>query len=146
MTNQIKIAIDPGKGGAMAVRYPDGKVVVTNFTTETEMRDELEQVLAYDDLAQISAILERVHAMPGQGVTSMFSFGANYGYWRGVLQGLRIPFTEVHPRTWQKGLMLGKVQGVERKRKLKQVASERYPDQKVTLKNADALLLLEVGV
>ena len=83
----------------MAVRYPDGKVVVTNFTTETEMRDELEQVLAYDDATQISAVLERVHAMPGQGVTSMFSFGANYGYWRGVLQGLRIPFTEVHPRT-----------------------------------------------
>ena len=115
--------------------------------TELQSRvDELEQVLAYDDAAQISAILERVHAMPGQGVTSMFSFGANYGYWRGVLQGLRIPFTEVHPRTWQKGLMLGKVQGAERKRKLKQVASERYPDQKVTLKNADALLLLEVGV
>ena len=42
--------------------------------------------------------------------------------------------------------MLGKVQGAERKRKLKQVASERFPDQKVTLKNADALLLLEVGV
>jgi len=107
------------------------------------MRDELENVLAYDGTAEIRAVLERVHSMPAQGVSSTFKLGANYGYWRGVLQGLRIPFREVTPQKWQRAVLVpGKLQGPERKRALKQVAQERFPQLKVTLKTADALLML----
>lgn len=141
--NEVIIAIDPGCSGAMAVSYPNGTVTSHPFVCEADMRDELEEVLNYDDAVSFRAILERVHAMPGQGVTSMFRFGTNYGYWRGLLQGLRIPFIEVTPQQWQKGLHLSpKLKGAERKRALKQLAAERYPDSKVTLKNADALLML----
>ena len=143
MTNKIRIAIDPGVGGAMAVQYPDGKIVATAFDCEATMRDELETVLAYDDTCEVHAVLERVRSMPGQGVKSMFTFGQNYGYWRGVLQGLRIPFHEVLPREWQRGLLIsGKLKGAERKKALQQIAKERFPHLKVTLKTADALLML----
>jgi hypothetical protein len=143
MSNTIRIAIDPGVGGAMAVQYPDGSITAHEFDCEATMRDELENVLAYDGTAEIRAVLERVHSMPAQGVSSTFKLGANYGYWRGVLQGLRIPFREVIPQKWQRAVLVpGKLQGPERKRALKQVAQERFPKLKVTLKTADALLML----
>lgn len=144
MGRVIKIAIDPGVGGAMAVKYPDGMTTAIAFDCESVMRDELETVLNYDDTAEVEAVLERVHAMPREGVSSVFKFGSNYGFWRGVLQGLRIPFYEVVPQQWQKGLSLSsKLKGPDRKRALKQLAAERYPEHKVTLKTADALLMLE---
>lgn len=142
----LKIAIDPGQAGAIAVQYPEGETIATPFEDEGTMRDLLkevkEQANANEDV-QIQAVLERVRSMPGQGVASMFKFGQNYGYWRGVLQGLEIPFHEVTPQKWQAGLHLAStVQGTERKKALKQIASERYPNLKVTLKTADALLML----
>ena len=68
----IYIGIDPGKDGALAI------------VGETDMR-----IIPFDELAYAEALsalnsrraiccLERVGAMPGQGVTSMFSFGENY--------------------------------------------------------------------
>lgn len=51
--------------------------------------------------------LEKVGARPGQGVTSMFSFG----YWSGVLEGLcagmNIPYTLIPPQTWMKEVLGG---------------------------------------
>lgn len=143
MSQLIKIAIDPGQGGAIAIEYPDGTTVAHPFEDESTARDDIETVLEYDDAAEIRAVIERVHAMPKQGVSSTFRFGANYGFWRGLLQANRIAFREVTPQSWQKGLSLkSSLQGAERKRVLKQIAAERYPNLKVTLANADALLML----
>ena len=36
-----------------------------------------------------------------QGVASAFSTGRGYGLWEGILAGLRVPYSIVHPRTWQ---------------------------------------------
>jgi hypothetical protein len=74
----------------------------------------------------------------------MFTFGANYGFWRGALQAAKIPFFEVMPKQWQKGLVSPKIKGADRKRALLQLAKERYPKIKVTLATADALLMLAV--
>lgn len=46
--------------------------------------------------------IEKVHAMPKQGVTSMFSFGKGYGIWLGLIAGLWIRVNEVAPQTWKK--------------------------------------------
>lgn len=46
--------------------------------------------------------LEHVSAMPGQGVTSMFTFGQGFGWIQGVLTTLRIPFELVRPQRWKK--------------------------------------------
>ncbi len=48
--------------------------------------------------------LEKAQAMPGQGVTSMFTIGHGYGLLRGLIVGIGVPHTLVHPRTWQKVL------------------------------------------
>ena len=46
--------------------------------------------------------IEKVHAMPKQGVTSMFSFGKGYGIWLGLIAGMWIRVNEVAPQTWKK--------------------------------------------
>ena len=48
--------------------------------------------------------IERAQAMPGQGVTSMFSIGLGHGILRGILAGLALPHSLVHPRAWQSAM------------------------------------------
>jgi crossover junction endodeoxyribonuclease RuvC len=48
------------------------------------------------------AYVEDVHAMPGQGVTSMFAFGRACGAVDGVLAALGISTTYVTPQRWKK--------------------------------------------
>lgn len=46
--------------------------------------------------------LERAGAMPGQGVTSMFKFGENFGFIQGLLAAYSIPYELVTPQKWKK--------------------------------------------
>jgi crossover junction endodeoxyribonuclease RuvC len=48
------------------------------------------------------AMVEQVGAMPGQGVTSMFTFGHAVGSVMGVLGALEIPVSSVTPQVWKK--------------------------------------------
>lgn len=50
-------------------------------------------------------IVEEVHAMPKQGVTSMFSFGTRFGEILGMLGTLGKPFILKKPQAWQKSIM-----------------------------------------
>lgn len=51
--------------------------------------------------------IERAQAMPGQGVSSMFSIGFGFGVWQGLLTGLRLPFEIVSPQKWQREMFVG---------------------------------------
>lgn len=66
-------------------------------------------VLLLRDMSPDYAFIERVHAMPGQGVTSMFSFGQSLGILKGAfasLDGLR-ELRIVGPKEWQKVMFKG---------------------------------------
>ena len=93
----IYIGIDPGKSGALARIAPDG-VIVAPYSPE-----EYASILA---LAGVEggcvACLEHVGAMPGQGVTSMFSFGENFGFIKGLLTANGVPYELVRPQKWKK--------------------------------------------
>ena len=58
--------------------------------------------LLMQQLSPHKAIVEKVGAMPGQGVSSMFSFGRSVGIIEGVLAAKQIPVTFVTPQSWQK--------------------------------------------
>ena len=51
-----------------------------------------------------AAFVEKVGAMPGQGVSSMFQFGRSVGMIEGVLAALEIPTNYVTPQVWQKAV------------------------------------------
>lgn len=133
----IYIGIDPGMSGGVALRFiASDSAVAYPFDTEAGMRECLEIY----DASQMFAMIERVHSMPRQGVASTFKFGQNYGFWRGLLIGLRIPFEEVTPRKWQTemGCLTGGDKNVSKAR-----AGQLFPNIKVTHAIADALLIAE---
>ncbi len=51
------------------------------------------------------ACLEKVQAMPKQGVSSTFKFGTNYGWWQGVLDSSKISYELITPNRWMKKVL-----------------------------------------
>ena len=107
------IGIDPGKDGALAVIIDSGKASIVPFDQDA-YRLVLRQFCMQARMAQTRAVLEHDGAMPGQGVTSMFSFGENFGYIKGLLEAFEIPYELVRPQRWKKEFGIsGKNQSVE---------------------------------
>ena len=51
---------------------------------------------------RVRCVVEKVGAMPGQGVTSMFNFGKNYGFILGALESFGFSYELVTPKKWKK--------------------------------------------
>jgi hypothetical protein len=77
----------------------------------------------------------------------MFTFGEGYGFLRGLLRGLGCVPRVVAPCRWQRPLGLGRAKDFPSdrawKNALKAEAQRRFPHLRVTLKTADALLILD---
>lgn len=104
------IGIDPGKSGAIAVIDNDGLVCQTCVFDEREYAKHLRQFTPFFNATgtgvvvqrKTFAVVEHVNAMPGQGVTSCFSFGQNLGFILGLLTAFRIPYELVRPQKWKR--------------------------------------------
>lgn len=100
----IYMGIDAGaKGGISYIDFDGGGVVSLPFSEDT-MIDVCQAMRGKECICY----LEQVHAMPNQGVTSMFHFGENFGYIRGVLEDNRINYVLVAPQKWKKYYGLGR--------------------------------------
>ena len=151
------IGIDPGLTGAVAV-LPEGLFFDTPVASVKKggkkvylVAEMVALFLVYrasevPDRAHV--YIEDVHAMPGQGVSSTFSFGRGYGLWEGIVAALGIPYTLVSPVRWKRAMMdgMGKEKGASRIR-----AGQLFPrfiGQLTRVKDhgrADALLIAEYG-
>lgn len=60
---------------------------------------------SHQDIGRVC--LEKVSAMPKQGVSSTFRFGTGWGMVRGVCAALAIPVVLVPPTVWKKQVLLG---------------------------------------
>lgn len=134
------IGIDPGKSGGVAWVDHDGVIPFARKMPDTV--HDLVDLLRVRDLSDAKCYLEKVHAMPGQGVTSMFTFGQGLGQIEGVLAALGIPFEWVTPQKWQAALSC-KTAGDKNVSKRK--AQELFPSVKWTHATADAALICEYG-
>lgn len=147
MSEFLTLGIDPGKSGGMALARADGSVVVAEAFRAEINASVL--VRRWKELYNITkAVMENVHAFPGQGVVSAFSFGENFGFWKGLLAAHDIRVEYVEPRVWQKSLgvrLPGHVQKTAHKNALKSLAAERNPHLKVSLATADAILISSYG-
>ena len=136
--NKIYIGIDPGKSGGICFLMDDE---IKTFKCPATTHDMAEELILAKDIRKCTAVVERVHSFPGQGVASTFNFGYNYGVWLGILSALHIPYQLCLPRKWMKFYGSMPKEKKDRKNHLKQLAQQMYPDHKVTLYNADAILL-----
>lgn len=118
------MGIDPGKKGAVGVI---GDVVGTWDCPKgiPEMSYLIHAILGEYGMPEFAA-LEKVGAMPGQGVKSMFSFGENFGAWQGILATTKIPFCSPRPKEWMKGVIPPKAD----KAKHVEVAQRQFPGVK----------------
>lgn len=94
----IYIGIDPGKKGAIALLNGD----TIHVSTFDGKRYAAMLKSAADSGEGAICCLEHVGARPGQGVTSMFSFGENFGFIQGLLTAYAIPYELVRPQKWKK--------------------------------------------
>ena len=148
---KVFIGIDSGANGGACVLYPDKAAFAAPIGSITEIRDILETVKKYTKAKShtLDCFVEEVTGYIGgkpQPASRSFVLGKSYGSILGLLVGLGIPFRTVRPQKWQTGL--SGVRGIEytaRKRRLKEIAAERYPQLKPTLKTADAILIADYG-
>lgn len=104
---RVFIGVDPGKKGAYAVirENADGTQNVSAKAWDDEQFvNDMTDLVSWTERrnGNVFCVVEKVGAMPGQGVTSMFSFGKSCGYIEGVLRAVKIPYQLVPPRTWKK--------------------------------------------
>ena len=142
----IHIGIDPGKSGGIAW-IQDGKLCVEKMPDTIKdvwemFRDIARECMTRGSGPACKAYLEQVHAMPGQGVTSCFTFGNGFGHLEMALTASGIPFERITPQKWQKalGCSTGGDKNVSKRR-----AQELFPGTKFTHATADAALIAEYG-
>ena len=146
------IGIDPGMTGAIAM-------IADNGTTVLHLQDMPDDELAFHELGRdlserladrgisLEAVfLEKVSAMPKQGVSSTFKFGMSFGMARLWACSLDAPMYFVTPQKWQK--VLDSAGGKQKDRSLL-FARRRWPGADLRLKKhhnrADALCIAEYG-
>lgn len=148
MTNQpITIAIDPGTNGAGAISgfTSHGDTLVLPI----EKTQEWANTISKEWGRPIQVFIERVQMwhgdndIPGKAMMLQKLF-RQQAELSGYFRALGCEVIEVHARTWQRCYPTPKGIGkTERKAKLRDMAAELYPFNKVNLKNCDALLILD---
>ena len=110
------IGIDPGLDGAVAIWQPGtfGLIVLDLPTVEVTRNEKKKRELATrsfflqlqsvidPNMTETTVMIEQVGAMPGQGVSSVFSFGRTYGAIEGVVASLGLSMRRVPPQVWTK--------------------------------------------
>ena len=160
----VYVGMDPGASGGIAYIKNGvaeaGKQAVTDADTWLVVSSIVKANTVYGAETlfrhNVFAVIEKVGgyikggedgsggAQPG---SAAFKFGASYGKLLMALTAAGIPFEEVTPQKWQKGLGVPPRKKDETKtqfkNRLKAKAQQLFPGVKVTLAVADALLLAE---
>jgi len=121
MKEKIIIGIDPGLDGGFAVIGNLTHIVptirampiITTTKGKRTMRTLDLSVIVGRMLAwvapceEVMVFIEKVHAMPKQGVSSSFKFGQGYGQLQGICAALGIGYQLVTPQAWMKSILAG---------------------------------------
>ena len=152
--NKTVIGIDPGANGAISFTSSIEKKLYSHKCHKliSGRRISVSMAVQAFNKEKKIAYIEKVHAMPHDGRSSLFKFGVNYGVWLGLLHSNRKinKIVEVSPQKWMKfwenkiGEKLPKIKK-DRKNKLKEIASV-YTDKPATLWNADSVLITMYGM
>jgi len=129
------LGIDPGLTGALVIldnKNPIEWMRMPVYMVGKSNRVNAAALAAFINDAKVdSAVIEQVGAMPGQGVTSMFTFGHACGTIMGVLGAIGIPHSLVTPQAWKKQAgIIGKDKDASRSRALQLWPHWRSLDKK----------------
>ena len=149
------IGIDPGINGAICF-FKNGEIIdVIDMPTMAEGKKNKRQINGQQVFNEISSriqsyasenikvVVEKVSAMPGQGVTSMFNFGQSFGVIKGICAAMQLPIFFVRPAKWKKHFELintqkdaSRTKAIEMFPKISPILSKKKDSNK-----ADAILI-----
>lgn len=141
------LGIDPGGSGGIALIDGSDVLLIRMPETDTELWQVFQALQEAQEYGTLTCCIEKVHSMPRQGVTSVFTFGMRYGKLLMGLTAAQIPYEEVRPQLWQKtlGVPTRNTKGGETKpqfkKRLRDKAQKMYPKSKIDLYTCDALLI-----
>jgi hypothetical protein len=154
------VGIDPGASGGLCLIQDDMVEAVAMPGTDKDVW--IWFLLRVKSRFRPFAMIEQVGGYIGKGQdkegnqekgggaangSAMFKFGRSAGMLEGFLVAAGIPYERVVPRKWQKGVgLVGKKKGETRtsfKNRGKALAQRLFPDEDVTLKTADAILIAD---
>lgn len=151
--------IDPGLSGAVAwidltpgkvptaVAVEDMPVVPKPSGKHGNMIEPVELYRLLSGRRPDLFVVEQVHAMPKQGVASMFTFGRSLGVVEGVIAGTGVPIHYASPSVWKAKAKLTR----EEKDVARSFAIRLFPNmgeylnRKNDIGRADALLIAMYG-
>lgn len=147
----ITIGVDPGLTGAIGFLRDGVFLAVEDMPTLLKgsgsvkyevspagLISMLRRHVPVDDKAV--AVLERVNAMPGQGVSSVFSLGDSFGCARSALVSTHLELHYINPAAWKRHFKLTADKEMSRA-----LAQRLFPEAPLYLKKhdgrAEALLM-----
>ena len=100
----IILGIDPGITGALAFYDPScsDRVDAYDMPVAAKAIDGRNLHALISRHVPSRAVIEFVHAMPRQGVSSTFAFGRSFGTAIGVLEAMMLPVFYVSPQRWKR--------------------------------------------
>lgn len=111
MKPKIWLGCDPGKYGAVAAIYEDGKIkwwtvpIIGKVIDINAFKNIFLQLIEFTPEGEykydIMCAIEDVHAIQQSGASSAFSFGFSAGSLEGIVSALDIPYMKVQPKKWQ---------------------------------------------
>lgn len=144
---RLIIAVDPGAGGGIAWAKGEELGCCAMPAAITDAIDLLRSLVVGSTSAEIW--IEDVPKFVGRAIPSSTTavLFKNFGYIEGAATALGLRVILVKPHDWQRHFRLGTKKDcsgtTEWKNKLKTEAVRRFPTLDVTLKTADALLILD---
>lgn len=142
----LYLGIDPGFSGAWGLidhhgKYHscgdmlnNGKHILSRY-----VHAEISQAVYMQD---IQGVIEAVHSMPGQGVSSSFKFGIAFGMAIAIMERINCPWQLVTPQKWKKDMGLTSDKDLSLN-----MARELWPNAPLARKmdngRAEALLMAE---
>lgn len=150
------IGIDPGLSGALAVLYLNTLTVVADLPIMAvgkgtgAVRNQINAAGFRALIMQLPVeepcivYIEKISAMPEQGIAGAFSIGDTVGCLRGVVAAMGLPIEWVTPQSWKKYFNLPRDKEAARAK-----AIQLYPGAPLELKKhhnrAEAILLARYG-
>lgn len=154
--HSVYIGIDPGASGGLAALWFEmgekwgvftQKLGCTDKEAWEWFKEHSKHHGRQDIPFRLFAVIEKVGGYVGsaQPGSAMFKFGRSYGFLHGCLVAAGIQYVEATPQKWQKFLGIAPRRKEESKtqwkNRLRMFAERLYPNVKVTLAVADALLI-----
>jgi hypothetical protein len=136
------IGIDPGQEGSMAV--------LSGKTLQIARLDEGGIIGFLHNCKPGKAFIEFIDSRKRwgkSGIAQMRSISENFGYWRGVLDGVGIKYELVESSVFESvcGCKLAKYEYAAQKEANFQAAKRLYPNFKICKYAADAVLIAHYG-